>query len=122
MLLRRRKLPVDFSRGDDFTSILIDIQERYTFTHPQMIQLRQRLIAVGGASAIAVYQTQAATRVYNRNRQQWELITEAKAKATPGVVTLDQLARAVRAQLEAGTTLDQVIALAPGALLEATKA
>lgn len=114
MLLRRRKIPVDFSRGDDFTSVLIDLQERYTFTHPQMIQLRQRLIAI--------YQTQAVVRTYNRNRQQWELITEAKAKATPGVVTLDQLARAVRAQLEAGTTLDQVVALAPETLLEAAKA
>lgn len=113
MLLRRRKLPVDFSRGDDFTSVLITLQERYTFTHPQMIQLRQRLIAV--------YQTQAVVRVYNRNRQQWELITEAKAKATPGVVTLDQLARAVRTQLEAGTTLDRVVALAPETLLEAAK-
>lgn len=107
------KRHVDFTRGDDFTSTLITIQERYEFTHAQMMQLRQRLIAV--------YQTQAVVRTYNRNRRQWELITEAKARTLPDVVTLDKLARAASALLEAEETLERVCTLEPKALLGAAK-
>lgn len=110
MLSKRR---VDFSRGSDFTSILIGIQERYNFSHPQMMQIRQRLIAV--------YQTQVTVRTYNRNRRQWELISEAAARRTPDVVTLDRLAQAAKTMLEAGSTLDQVCALEPKVLLGAAR-
>lgn len=103
------KRPVNFTRGDDFTSILITIQEDFGCTHPQMMALRQRVLLV--------YKNKNAT--YDRNKKEWRLIAESKQMEP--IITLDQLARGVRALMDAGMAVDQVCALTDESILEAAK-
>ena len=97
-MLFKRKL--NRGLGDDFTSILITITDRYGLTHVQITALRERLITA--------YQSQ---QTYDRNRKMW-LVREHEQP-----VTLDMLAAAVRRLLDEGSTLEDVQGMTDEGLL-----